>query len=111
MKANNYIWSPKQYKTYYKAVSIYHKINGFNAPLGDFEQHIKNDIRKIQGCLDILKMESDVSDFKKFNQDSEALNIILNKMAETLSQTTGLRENKKFASIAISYFLTIKPIV
>lgn len=110
MKENNYIWSPKQYKAYYKAVSIYHKIIDFKT-LNNYEQHIKNDIRQVQACLDILKMESDVADFPEFNQDSEALNFTLNNMAESLSRISGLRENKKFASIAISYLLTIKPIV
>lgn len=110
MKENNYIWSPKQYKAYYKAVSIYHKITGFKN-LNDYEQHIKSDIRQVQACLDILKMESDIADFPEFNQDSEALNFILNNMAESLGRMSGLRESKKFASIAISYLLTIKSIV
>lgn len=110
MKANKYIWSPKQYKSYYKAVSLYYKIKGFKS-LNDYEMHIKSDISHIQACLDILKMESDVADFSEFNQDSEALNFCLNNMAESLSRMQGLRENKKFASIAISYLLTIKPIV
>lgn len=110
MKENNYIWSAKQYRAYYKAVSIFHKITEFNN-LNDFEQHIKRDITNVQGCIDILKMESDVVDFPEFNQDSEALNFTLNNMAESLGRMSGLRDNKKFASIAISYLLTIKPIV
>lgn len=110
MKKNNYIWSPKQYRSYYKAVSIYRKIKEFNN-LNDFEQHIKRDLINVQGCLDILKMESDVVDSPEFNQNSQALNFTLNNMAESLSRMQGLRENKKFASIAISYLLTIKPIV
>lgn len=110
MKENNYIWSSQQYKSYYKAVSIYHKITDFKN-LNQYEQHIQNDIRNVQACLDILKMESDVVDFPEFNQDSEALNFILNNMVESLSRMQGLMENKKFASIAISYLLTIKPIV
>lgn len=110
MKENNYIWNTKQYRAYYKAVSIYHKITDFNN-LNDYEKHIKSDIRQIQSCIDILKMESDVGDFPEFNQDSEALNFTLNNMVESLSRMSGLRCNKKFASIAISYLLTIKPIV
>lgn len=110
MKENNYIWTPKQYRAYYKAVSIYNKITDFQN-LNDFEKHIKSDIRQVQACLDILKMESDVAYFPEFNQDSEALNFTLNNMAESLSRISGLRENKKFASIAISYLLTIKPLV
>lgn len=110
MKENNYIWSPKKYKAYYKAVSIYHKIMEFKN-LNDYEQHIKSDIKHVQSFLDILKMESDVADFPEFNQDSEALNFTLNNMAESLRRIPGLRVNKKFASVAISYLLAIKPIV
>lgn len=110
MTKNNYIWSAKQYRAYYKAVSIFRKIKQFNN-LNDYEKYIQRDLINVQGFLDILKMESDVVDSLEFNQDSEALKFTLNNMAESISRMQGLRENKKFASIAISYLLTIKPIV
>lgn len=111
MKQNNYIWSPNQYKSYYKAVTIYHKIISFKFSLNEYEQNIKSDLAIIQSCLDILKMESDLYDFGKFYEDSDSLRTSLNNMVESLGRMSGLRENKKFASIAISYLLTIKSLV
>lgn len=111
MKENNYIWTPKQYRAYYKAVSNYQKIKAFKSPLNDYEKRIKEHLLKVQACLDIRKMESDVSDFHSFNEDSELMNNLLADFVECLQGFHGLIEQKKFSYIALTYLLSIKPIV
>lgn len=110
MKNNNHIWSVKQKKFYYKTTEIYAKLLNIEA-INEFEKQILDDVSKIQGMFDLLKLESDTLDVKEFNHDSEILKLYLSNLVQEMDSRTGCLENKKFSLLVLDYFLTLKPLL
>lgn len=110
MKNNNYIWSVKQNKTYYKICGIYSKLRNIQ-DINDFEKQLLDDVSKLQGMFELLKLESDIVDVKSFNEDSEILAIYFRNMVQEIDSRTGCLQNKKFSLLVLDYFLTLKPLL
>lgn len=110
MKSNNQIWTNKQKKVYYKVVELYAKLLNIDS-INEFEKHLLDDVTKIQGMFDLLKLESDLFDVKRFNEDSQLLNAYFSNMVQEIDSRTGCFQNKKFSLLVLDYFLTLKPLL
>lgn len=110
MKNNNHIWSNKQIKAYYKISGLYAKLLNIE-DTNEFEKHLFRDVSKVQGMFDLLKRESDMFDYKRFNEDFQLLNLYLSYMVQEMDSRTGCLENKKFSLLVLDYFISSKPLL